>query len=157
MNANQNASEGRPPDGSAGSPSIGRVDRYRLERDVGSGSTSRVFLATDTVTGQRVVLKALPRELRKRRADIDGLRSALGRAARLQHPGLNRLLHLAQLWEPDEGARAAGLGNGHFTLVLNAVDPHPLTVRTPLTTGRALDALRAPAAALSLLCPSDSP
>ena len=36
---------------------------YVLERELGGGWMSRVFVATDTVLGRRVVVKALPPEL----------------------------------------------------------------------------------------------
>jgi eukaryotic-like serine/threonine-protein kinase len=58
---------------------------YVLERELGGGGMSRVFVATETALGRRVVVKVLPPELA---AGLSSERFAreIQLAARLQHP-----------------------------------------------------------------------
>ena len=58
---------------------------YTLERELGGGGMSRVFVAEDTRLGRKVVVKVLPPELA---ADlsVDRFRREIHLAARLQHP-----------------------------------------------------------------------
>ena len=74
-------------------------DAYVINRELGGGGSSRVFLATETALDRPVVLKVLPPEL------TDGVDSARFRrevliAARLQHP------HLVPLLTADDGVAA---------------------------------------------------
>lgn len=51
-------------------PDETRVDRYRIDRTLGGGGFSIVYLATDCDTGQRVVIKEyIPNRLARRRED----------------------------------------------------------------------------------------
>ena len=58
---------------------------YTLERELGGGGMSRVFVATETALGRRVVVKVLPPEMA---AGLSAERFAreIQLAARLQHP-----------------------------------------------------------------------
>ena len=60
---------------------------YQLERELGGGGMSRVFLATDTSLGRKVVIKVLAPELA---AGVSAERFAreIRVAARLQHPNI---------------------------------------------------------------------
>lgn len=64
---------------------------YEIERELGGGGSSQVFLATDVALQRSVVLKVLPPELS---ADVDAerFRREIQFAARLQHPHLVPLL-----------------------------------------------------------------
>src|SRR5438045_6020216 len=64
---------------------------YRLERELGGGGMSRVFLAEDTQLSRRVVVKVLPPELA---AGINAERfhREIQLAASLQHPHIVPLL-----------------------------------------------------------------
>ena len=66
-------------------------DAYTLERELGGGGMSRVFVALDARLGRRVVVKVLPPELT---ADLSTARFAreVALAARLQHPHVVPLL-----------------------------------------------------------------
>ncbi len=69
-------------------------DRYRLERQIGQGGSSRVFLAYDPA-GTRVALKVLHPELAVSVAADRFLRE-IGILAQLDHPRLTRLLDSGQ-------------------------------------------------------------
>ena len=58
---------------------------YRLERELGGGGMSRVFLAEDASLGRQVVVKVLPAEMAVA-AQTDRFRREIQVAARLQHP-----------------------------------------------------------------------
>src|SRR5688572_11566657 len=60
---------------------------YELDRELGGGGMSRVFLATDTALGRKVVIKVLAPELA---AGVNAERFAreIRLAARLQHPNI---------------------------------------------------------------------
>jgi serine/threonine-protein kinase len=64
---------------------------YRLERELGGGGMSRVFVAEDTALGRRVVLKVLPPELGAG-LSIDRFRREIQLAASLHHPNIVPLL-----------------------------------------------------------------
>jgi serine/threonine-protein kinase len=70
--------------------SVALADRYRLERELGGGGMSRVFLARETALGRRVVVKVLP-ELANA-VDIERFRREVRVAAGLQHPHIVPLL-----------------------------------------------------------------
>ena len=65
--------------------------QYRLERELGGGGMSRVFLAEETTLGRRVVVKVLPSELAAG-LNAERFRREMQVAARLQHPHLVPLL-----------------------------------------------------------------
>src|SRR2546426_5563020 len=64
---------------------------YRLEQELGGGGMSRVFAATDTALGRRVVLKVLPPELAAG-VNRDRFLREIQLAASLQHPHIVPLL-----------------------------------------------------------------
>ncbi|HET8624124.1 MAG TPA: serine/threonine-protein kinase [Gemmatimonadales bacterium] len=71
---------------------------YRLERELGGGGMSRVFVATETGLGRRVVLKVLPPELAAG-LSVDRFRREIQVAARLQHLHIVPLLSAGQAGE----------------------------------------------------------
>ena len=64
---------------------------YAIERELGGGGMSRVFLATETALDRPVVLKVLPPEL-AHAVSADRFRQEIRLAARLQHPHIVPLL-----------------------------------------------------------------
>src|SRR5689334_16886658 len=58
---------------------------YTLERELGGGGMSRVFVATENALGRRVVIKVLPPELGAA-LSADRFRREIQLAASLQHP-----------------------------------------------------------------------
>jgi serine/threonine protein kinase len=66
-------------------------DAYRLERELGGGGMSRVFLAHELALGRRVVIKVLLPELAAG-VSVDRFRREIQLAAQLQHPHIVPLL-----------------------------------------------------------------
>ena len=66
-------------------------DSYRIERELGGGGMSRVFLAQDTTLGRRVVVKVLPPEMAAG-VNMERFRREIQLAASLQHPHIVPLL-----------------------------------------------------------------
>ncbi len=64
---------------------------YRLERELGGGGMSRVFLAEETALGRRVVIKVLPPDTAAG-VNADRFRREIQLAAQLQHPAIVPLL-----------------------------------------------------------------
>jgi hypothetical protein len=64
---------------------------YAIERELGGGGMSRVFLATETALDRPIVLKLLPPELASG-VSTDRFRQEIRLAARLQHPHIVPLL-----------------------------------------------------------------
>ena len=60
-------------------------DAYRLERELGGGGMSRVFVAHDVALGRTVALKVLSPELAAG-ISIERFNREIQMAARLQHP-----------------------------------------------------------------------
>jgi tetratricopeptide (TPR) repeat protein/tRNA A-37 threonylcarbamoyl transferase component Bud32 len=58
---------------------------YKLERELGGGGMSRVFLAEETALGRKVVVKVLPPELTAG-VNVERFKREIQVAARLQHP-----------------------------------------------------------------------
>ena len=67
------------------------ADRYVLERELGGGAMSRVFVAEETSLGRKVVIKLLPPELAAT-LSVDRFRREIQLAASLQHPHIVPLL-----------------------------------------------------------------
>ena len=65
---------------------------YRLERELGGGGMSRVFVALDVELGRTVVVKVLPPEMAAG-VNADRFRREIKLAASLQHPHIVPLLH----------------------------------------------------------------
>src|SRR5687767_1948426 len=57
---------------------------YEIERELGGGGMSRVFLARETALGRRVVIKVLPPDLAAS-VNADRFRREIQMAAQLQH------------------------------------------------------------------------
>ena len=66
-------------------------DAYRLERELGGGGMSRVFLALETALGRQVVVKVLLPELAAS-VSVDRFRREIQLAAQLSHPHIVPLL-----------------------------------------------------------------
>jgi len=66
-------------------------ETYRLERELGGGGMSRVFLAQEVALGRRVVVKVLLPELAAG-VSVDRFRREIQFAAQLQHPHIVPLL-----------------------------------------------------------------
>jgi eukaryotic-like serine/threonine-protein kinase len=64
---------------------------YALERELGGGGMSRVFVAIEKTLGRTVVVKVLPPEL-AHAVSIERFRREIAMAARLQHPHIVPLL-----------------------------------------------------------------
>ncbi|SRR5579883_13655 len=64
---------------------------YVLERELGGGGMSRVFVATETALDRRVVIKVLPPDLAAG-VNVERFRREIALAARLQHPHIVPLL-----------------------------------------------------------------
>ena len=64
---------------------------YRIERELGGGGMSRVFVATETELGRSVVIKVLPPELAAG-VNMERFRREVQLAASLQHPHIVPLL-----------------------------------------------------------------
>src|SRR5436190_12269207 len=58
---------------------------YSLERELGGGGMSRVFVAEETSLGRQVVIKVLPPDLAAS-VNIERFRREIQLAAKLQHP-----------------------------------------------------------------------
>ena len=69
---------------------------YTLERELGGGGMSRVFVATETALGRTVVVKVLPPELAAG-VRTDRFKREITLAARLQHPHIVPLLSAGEM------------------------------------------------------------
>jgi len=65
---------------------------YRIERELGGGGMSRVFLAEETALGRKVVIKVLPPDMAVS-VNQDRFRREMQVIARLQHPHVVPLLN----------------------------------------------------------------
>src|SRR5438445_13549745 len=79
---------------------------YRVERELGGGGMSRVFLAEEMELGRRVVIKVLPPEMGAG-VSIDRFRREIQLAAALQHPHIVPLLHADQAPSLPPGTRGS--------------------------------------------------
>ena len=64
---------------------------FRVERELGGGGMSRVFVATDDALGRRVVVKVLPPDTTAQ-VSVDRFKREIRVAARLQHPHIVPLI-----------------------------------------------------------------
>src|SRR5439155_1162134 len=69
-------------------------DAYRIERELGGGGMSRVFLAQETALKRPVVIKVLPPEMAAG-VNVERFRREVELAASLQHPHIVPLLSAA--------------------------------------------------------------
>jgi serine/threonine-protein kinase len=77
-------------------------DTYAIERELGGGGMSRVFLAEEKSLGRKVVIKVLPPDLGAG-FNVDRFRREIKVAAPLQHPHIVPLLAAGQADGPAEG------------------------------------------------------
>ena len=70
-------------------------DTYRIERELGGGGMSHVFLAKETALGRSVVVKVLPPEM-SASVNIERFRREIQLAASLQHPHIVPVLAAGQ-------------------------------------------------------------
>jgi tetratricopeptide (TPR) repeat protein len=70
-------------------------DAYRIERELGGGGMSHVFLARETSLGRNVVVKVLPPEM-SASVNIERFRREIQLAASLQHPHIVPVLAAGQ-------------------------------------------------------------
>jgi serine/threonine-protein kinase len=114
-------------------------DAYQLERELGGGGMSRVFVATERSLGREVVIKLLSPELSEG-LNVDRFRREIQLAARLQHPHIVPLL-------------AAGESRGLPYFTMPFVQGESLRARLvrdgELPIGEAIRILREVAAALA--------
>src|SRR5258708_32475421 len=75
---------------------------YTIERELGGGGMSRVFLATDASLGRQVVVKVLPSEMAGQ-GSVDRFKREIAVAAPLQHP------HILPLPTPGDSCGAPSL------------------------------------------------
>ena len=115
---------------------------YRIEREIGGGGMSRVFLAEETALGRRVVVKVLSPDLAYEMS-ADRFEREIRFSARLQHPNIVPML---------TAGTAAGLP--YYTMPF--VDGESLRSRLqrasngePIALGQAIDVLRDVARALA--------
>jgi tetratricopeptide (TPR) repeat protein len=69
---------------------------YTLERELGGGGMSRVFVAEETSLGRKVVVKVLPPEIAAG-VNVDRFKREIQLAARLQHPHIVPLLSAGEM------------------------------------------------------------
>ncbi|MEX2153976.1 MAG: protein kinase [Gemmatimonadaceae bacterium] len=69
---------------------------YRLERELGGGGMSRVFVAEETSLGRKVVVKVLPPEIAAG-VNADRFKREIQVAARLQHPHIVPVLSAGEM------------------------------------------------------------
>ena len=90
-------------------------DAFRVERELGGGGMTRVFVAEETGLGRRVVVKVLPPELAAG-LNVERFRREIALAAGLQHP------HIVPL-------HTAGEGDGLFYYTMPLVEGESLRTR----------------------------
>ena len=73
-------------------------EAYQIDRELGGGGMSRVFLARDTALGRKVVIKVLPPEMAAS-VNIERFRREIQLAASLQHPHIVPVHAAAQVDE----------------------------------------------------------
>jgi eukaryotic-like serine/threonine-protein kinase len=66
-------------------------DAFSVERELGGGGMSRVFVATDLGLGRRIVVKVLPPDALAQ-VSTERFKREIRLAARLQHPHIVPLL-----------------------------------------------------------------
>ncbi|HTO73143.1 MAG TPA: serine/threonine-protein kinase [Gemmatimonadales bacterium] len=74
---------------------LGRLPGYAIERELGGGGMSRVFLAGETALGRRVAIKVL--DAHGARVDAERFRREVLLSARLSHPHIVPLLTAGDL------------------------------------------------------------
>jgi eukaryotic-like serine/threonine-protein kinase len=70
--------------------------RYQVQKKLGEGGMSYVYLAREVATGQAVAIKVLSPKLATDRSSVERLRREAGLAMRLDHPNVCRILRLGE-------------------------------------------------------------
>lgn len=70
--------------------------RYQVQKKLGEGGMSYVYLARDVATAQDVAIKVLSPKLATDKSSIERLRREAGLAIRLDHPNVCRILRLGE-------------------------------------------------------------
>ncbi len=119
---------------------------YTLERELGGGGMSRVFVATDNALGRKVVVKVLPPELTQG-VSVERFKREIQLAAQLQHPHIVPV-HSSGEIQPEV---SGGTGLPYYTMPL--VDGASLRSRLAragaLPIGETISILREVARALA--------
>ncbi len=100
-------SEGDRPtiDDKTGFQPIGKVDRYKIVKELGAGNFGRVYLALDTVSETLVALKALPPNISAIPEELEKVRKNFSLVSKIHHPNIASLLFLHKVEHADEAAR----------------------------------------------------
>src|SRR5207248_3331040 len=70
--------------------------RYEVQKKLGEGGMSYVYLAREVSTGHDVAIKVLSPKLATDRSSVERLRREAGLAMRLDHPNVCRILRLGE-------------------------------------------------------------
>ena len=70
--------------------------RYQVQKKLGEGGMSYVYLAREVATGHDVAIKVLSPKLATDRSSVERLRREAGLAMRLDHPNVCRILRLGE-------------------------------------------------------------
>src|SRR5881398_937165 len=70
--------------------------RYQVQKKLGEGGMSYVYLAREVASGQDVAIKVLSPKLATDRSSVERLRREAGLAMRLDHPNVCRALRLGE-------------------------------------------------------------
>ena len=70
--------------------------RYQVQKKLGEGGMSYVYLAREVATGHDVAIKVLAPKLATDRSSVERLRREAGLAMRLAHPNVCRILRLGE-------------------------------------------------------------
>jgi serine/threonine protein kinase len=108
------------------------ANRYQLERLLGKGGGARVFLATDTVTGQRIALRVCRFPLRRPRSNMDFQFDLL---SQLHDKGIVRMLAVGRL---DNGHAYGVFEYLHGDGLDKTIASRPLGLADALTVGVSL-------------------
>ena len=110
----KSSASGAPPSGSSGTavrtpnkakPGLDRAaslsghvldGRYQVQKKLGEGGMSYVYLAREVATASDVAIKVLSPKLATDRSSVERLRREAGLAMRLDHPNVCRILRLGE-------------------------------------------------------------
>ena len=70
--------------------------QYQVQRKLGEGGMSYVYLAREVATGREVAIKVLSPKLATDKSSVERLRREAGLAMRLDHPNVCRILRLGE-------------------------------------------------------------